>query len=457
MSSQIHWHEGLFLQPHHLQRFQKNVFDLISNERSLNWNYPYGLIEARLSLDDLEAMRIRFERLHAIMPSGLEVDFPRNAELPSIDIKQAFARSPGGFTIYLGVPTWFDSRANTVDVSRNSDPRAKLIYRTAEVECVDENSGENPKPLLMRRINARILQEQEDQSDMEVIPLLRIARSAREDVLPRQDPDFVPPCLVFQASPVLRELIRDLSSQVEASRKELQIQISRGGFAIETMRGLQFEQVMRLRSLNRFASKLPSLAQAPAISPFVMYLEFRELLGELTALYPDKDEFDVVPYNHDNPILCFRDISTKIRSYLRGAVAPSYIKVPFVRDGDLFTAALKPEHFTQPSDYFLGIKTKEDPRTLGAFVEDADAFKFMPLSMAKRAVFGVRLKQELYQPLELPAQSDLRYFRLLRGESQRVWAQIQTESSAAIRWVGKEDADYELALYMTIPPERSTP
>ena len=51
---QIHWHEGLFLQAHHLQRSQKGLADAISAERRLTWAYPYGVIEARLNPDDLE-------------------------------------------------------------------------------------------------------------------------------------------------------------------------------------------------------------------------------------------------------------------------------------------------------------------------------------------------------------------------------------------------------------------
>ena len=42
-------------------------------------------------------MRLRFDKLRVIMPSGLEVNFPENAELPSLDIKQAFATSGGSF------------------------------------------------------------------------------------------------------------------------------------------------------------------------------------------------------------------------------------------------------------------------------------------------------------------------------------------------------------------------
>src|SRR5207302_2986418 len=209
MSAQIHWHEGLFLQPHHFQRFQKSVFDQFGSDRSLAWAYPYGVVEARLSADELENMRLRFDRLHAIMPSGIEVDFPHNAELPSLDVKQAFAASGGSFYVFLGVPLWFDQRANTLSPAQAADARAKLLYRVAETECPDENTGENPKPMLMRRYNARLLLENEDTSDLEVIPLLRIVRAVGEEVgLPRQDPEYVGPCFVMRGSPVLRELAR---------------------------------------------------------------------------------------------------------------------------------------------------------------------------------------------------------------------------------------------------------
>src|SRR5688500_6735282 len=113
MPLQIHWHEGLFLQPHHFQRLQKGVNDLVAAERQLRFAYPYGLVEARISNDELEGMRLRFDRLHAIMPGGVEVRFPQDAELPSMDIRQAFASSGGNFTVYLGVPLWFAERANT--------------------------------------------------------------------------------------------------------------------------------------------------------------------------------------------------------------------------------------------------------------------------------------------------------------------------------------------------------
>lgn len=453
---QIHWHEGLFLQQHHLQRLQKGVNDAIRAERRLNYAYSYGVIEAKLSPDELANMRIRFDRFRAVLPSGMEINFPGNAEIPSFDIGKAFASS-GSFNVYLGVPLWFEGRANVVEPGKIVDSRAKILYSTAEVECSDENTGDNPKLILTRKINARLLLENDDRSDLEVIPLLRIVRGVGEDVgTPRADPEFVGPCLVIQGSPVLRELVRDLGSQVSASRSELVVQLTRAGFSLENLRGLQFEQLSRLRVLNRFAARLPSLAEAPNVAPFDMYLELRELLGELTALHPDRDEFDVAPYDHDNPYLAFSELSSKIRSFLRGAVAPSFIRIPFVPEEGIRAAAITGEQFAAANEFYLGIKTAEDPRALARLVENADVFKLMPRSLATRAIRGVILKEERFPPLELPAQSGLHYFRLMRMDSARSWQQIQTEGSAVLVWPDVDSSDYDISLYLTASVEPGT-
>jgi type VI secretion system protein ImpJ len=460
MSLDIHWHEGLFLQPHHLQRMQKTIHDSVCAERKLAWAYPYGVLEARVSRDELENKRIRFDRLRAIMPSGQYIDYPENAELPSLDIKPALDKSGGGFKLFLGVPLWQNARANTLKSAGDADSRAKLLYRIGEMEYTDENSGENPKPVQVRKLNSRLMFEHEDTADMELLPLMRVVRAAGDDVgLPKQDPEYVAPCFVLAGSPVLRELVRDLVSQVEASRKELVVQLARGGFSLDQLRGVQFEQMTRLRTLNRYSGRLPSLVLAPNVTPFEMYLELRELLGELAALHPDRDEFETAAYDHDNPLPIFRELSTKIRSHLRGAVAPSFLKVSFKDLNGILTASLAPEHFTQPNAYFLGIRTKLDPTVLGRYVEDGDKFKLMPQSLATRAIRGLALKEERHPPLELPAQSDLHYYRLDRAASERMWQQVASEKAATIRWTGSE-LDWsgsDFTLFMTIPSTAAKP
>ncbi|MBV8970427.1 MAG: type VI secretion system baseplate subunit TssK [Verrucomicrobia bacterium] len=238
-----------------------------------------------------------------------------------------------------------------------------------------------------------------------------------------------------------------------ASRQELVVQVTRGGFSIDALRGIQFEQIMRLRTLNRHGARLESLIETPNVPPFEIYVLFRELMGELAALHPDRDLFETAPYEHDNPYPGFSELAAKIRQLLRGSVAPSFLKADFINVNGLLTATLTDEHLQRPTDYFLGIRTKEDPRTMARLVENADRFKLMPHSLASRAIRGVILKEERFPPLELPAQSGLYFFRLLRGQSARSWQQIQSEKLAVVRWSGNDLADYEITLYMPLPRE----
>ncbi len=452
MSSHVHWHEGLFLLPHHLQCLQHSVYEEATTNRRLLRSYPAGVVDMQLSPDELANFRLRFERLVVILSSGLVVDFPGNADLPAFDLKPVFSTGGTTFDLHLGVPLWQSKRANAFQIGEPADARAKLLFKPVEVTVADENTGENAKAILLRRINARIIGPGDDRSDLELLPLLRLVRATGESLgQPKLDPEYVPPCIFLTGSPVLYRLIRDLVAQVQASRQELVVQVTRGGFNLETMRGTQFEQLMRLRTLNRFAARLGALLVAPGVAPFDWYLELRDMHAELAALHPDRDEANLPDYDHERIFPVFEQLDQKIRGFLRGVVSASYTKLDFTREAGMFGATFTDENFTKPVEYFIGVRSKLDPREVTRMVEDADRFKFMPRSMATRAVRGVVLKEERIPPLQLPAQNGLTYFRVNRTESTRVWAQLQVEKFGVLRWPDADSSDFEITLYMTLP------
>jgi type VI secretion system protein ImpJ len=464
---QVHWHEGLFLQPHHLQMMQRDLHEMAWRERRLNWAYPYGVVELRVSSDALENMLVRIDRLRAVMPSGLEVDVPGNADVPALDIKRTFQAASGSFMLSLAVPLWQSARANTVDAMATSggagrrvvqeEARVKRLFRVVEVQRADENTGENPQAVMVRRINARLVVEGDDTTDMEVLPLLRITHSAEEQTVPRPDPSFVPACLVLGGSPTLRNIVRDLGNAVEASRKELVNQMTRGGWVLENLKGPQLLQVLRLRSLNRYSVLLPAMAAggvggAGTVSPYEAYLAMRELQGELAALSPERDPFDAPRYDHDNPGPVFQELDRRIRPLLRGDVQKRFLETPFVRDGAVLAATLTEEHLTQPNGWYLGIRTKMDVTKLVALVEDQDRFKLMPKSMIKLNIFGIKMGWERVPPLELPAAVDLHYFKLDIAQSQKMWERACGEKALAVRWSELDPLEYQdVRLYMTVP------
>lgn len=454
MAEQIHWYEGLFLQPHHLQGMQRLLLDEISTCRRLNWSFPHGVIEARLSPDALQNHTIKFDRLRAIMPSGVAINFPDDTDLPPLDIKRPFTAGEP-FTISLAVPVWYGTRGNTIDQSTADGVRAKRIYQVRETNQPDENTGENSQVVTVRRVNARLLLDGDDRSDMETLPLIRIMHGTGQEVgLPTSDSLFIPPCLVISGSPALVEIVRNLSNQVAASRKKLAAEVVRGGFKLDALRAPQFGQLLRLRTLNHFAARLPYLAEAPAIAPFEVYLELRELLGELAALQPERDEFEVANYNHDNPAVAFNELNDRIRPYLRDVEHETVAKLPFVRVDSILTATMSLDHLTRPSEYFIGIKSSEEPRSIAALVENADRFKFMPKSFSNRRVRGILLQEERQPPPVL--ERGPTYFRILRTESKVMWDMAKTDRELHIHWSGMEAADFQIALYMTLPAPEAT-
>ena len=71
-----------------------------------------------------------------------------------------------------------------------------------------------------------------------------------------------------------------------------------------------------------------------------------------------------------------------------------------------------------------------------------------PISIRTRVISS---NHRALSPLELPSEGGLTYFRLLRGDSARMWERVVDEKAIAARWPGMEGSDFNLTLYMTVP------
>ena len=460
MSSQIHWHEGLFLQPHHLQALQRAAFSGIWGERAYSMSFPYGIVEAELSRDDLADHRVRFSKLHALMPGGAVIRFPEDAVLPSLDIRAAFRERPEGFTVCLALPLWLDGRPNTIDYGAAADRRQKLIYTVAESEVADENTGRNTQPVQTRRLNAMLMFQDEDFSDMEYIPILKVVREVTTDGagLPRPDPRYTPPTLLLRGAPGLYQMVRDLTSQICATRDQLSTQLANTPLDLRALAGSQFEHMTRLRCLNRSAALLPSyLDDAPNRSAcagrvplFDVYLALKDLLAELTALYPAKGVQEPLPYDHDDPYPPFADLDQKIRAFLGGVTGPRYRKLDFYLEDGIFLCDLSPDFFKDAVNYYLAIETEVDAAVLMRMVEQVDDFKLQPVSYLKRTIRGLPLKEERTPPFELPVKARQYYYRVSPDTSGLIWEQFRKEPQGVVHFEHPDKTRFRITLYATL-------
>lgn len=456
---QIHWHEGLFLQAHHLQLLQKHTLDQFGSERKLAMNYGYGVIEAKLSTDALRNMQLRFEKLKVVMPGGIVLSYPENTELPSLDIRDALAASPRGFEVFLGLPHWLPARPNTIEGEVTAGARIKQIYRLRRqaTQVFDENTGGNEQPLQLRHYNAMLLLEHEDRSSLDTIPLLRVVRHViGDEAFPRPDPDYVHPCLLLSGSPTLVHLVRDITALVDAEREQLANAMARSGVS-PTINPLQLEHALRLSCLNRFTARMPGLLAIGEgnsdVPPFDVYQELLTLLADLMALAPDRMPFRPIPYNHRDPYPCFRDTAALIREFM-GRIGPiPYVVVDFeIRDEVTQVASLEDRHFTEPSAWYLGVKTNHEPIALAQLVTDMVRFKLLPPSYLEKVIGGIPLSEERRPPFEFPQELGRYYFRLLNESKRMAWTDARAERALALRW-SKEStiSDARFSLFMTLP------
>lgn len=445
---QVHWHEGLFLQPHHLQWMQRGLQSEIRAVRSLLQPFGYGVVESELSQDALTAGRILFNRLRVIMPRGEEISFPEDAELPELDVRPALSRQGGAQEVFLLVPLWTAHRANAFDLGQVPDPKVKRLYIPREKrEVADENTGDNRQTMHLRKINARLALKGESFEDTDTLPLLRVLRPVG-DAQARLDPEFVPPSVLLKSSPELYNLARDLMVRVMEARDNLRNKLAGAGFALEE----KWTETMRLTALNRACGSLPAQVEDGAVPPVAIYLQLRELLGELAALVDGEDLFKCRDYEHADPLPSFKDVEQKIRRSITSRKEEKVLKVPLepVRSG-LCRATLEQRHFDEPNGYLLGIETNVDITTLAPYVMDGNKFKLMPSSMELAAVSGIELQRVTVPPISLPGGAH--YFRLAPASNQRRWEQIKQEKAISLVWNNRqlELAQALFTLWMTLP------
>ncbi len=168
----VHWHEGMFLRPHQLQAEQRYTAYLIQRGEKWDLHYNWGLRSIELDLDALANYRLEVRSLRARLRDGTLVAVPEDGVLTAVELKPAFERDVS-ITAYLAVPVLMLGKANVA--GGDSAEGGRYLLDTLEFE--DENTGVNPQPVAVRRLNLKLLLSTEDHAGYEVLPIARIKKS----------------------------------------------------------------------------------------------------------------------------------------------------------------------------------------------------------------------------------------------------------------------------------------
>jgi type VI secretion system protein ImpJ len=441
----VHWHEGMFLRPHHLQADQRHRALLAGRGEKWDCHYNWGLRSIELDPDALANYRLVVRALLARLPDGTLVAVPDDGDLPVVDLKEEFAHERR-LTVYLAVPRYKEKGA---DVAADGVDGARSQLDTQRLE--DENTGDNTQPVQVRRLNLRLLLSTHDHAGYDVLPVARLEKSDRAEAAPQLDRAYIPPVLACDAWGPLHDDILEVIYDWVGRKVELwATQVVGRNITFDSQAQGDAQIFGQLRVLNEAYALLGVLVFARGVHPLPAYLELNRLVGQLAVFGPARrppaldlagagDEAKALPYDHDNLGECFRRVKRHIDQLLNAVEEPSYKERPFEGAGQRMQVVLEPDWLGSVYQMYVGVQSPLGEEECKKLLTRAGQLS-MKIGSSNRVdeiyrlgLAGLKFEHSPRPPRALPERPGLIYFQVSRQSQEQEWQHVQQSLTLAIR------------------------
>lgn len=437
--TEVHWSEGMFLRPHHLQTGQRWMETVVRAGLDASRPFPWGFLSLEVAKEPLENSTLRLDRCQLRLKDGTWVSIPENTEVEPLDFKKALESAGGSVDICLGVPQMQEVRANSVPLENPEQIEGSPRYEPRPVARRDENTGANPQTVYVRRMRGRLFVEGEDTTGYEIVRLGRIKRSDRPGAVPELDELAPGPLLAIQAHPGLSAVVTSLTDQVESKNERL----------VETARDHQMDfthdlssaaHLLRLHAVNEALAHLKAVRQCPTLHPYDVFVVLSRLIGLLSVFHVDLAPRGLPNYDHDQPGDSFARLRSQLETLLDAVLPARYEVCPFGRKKDEhgregLEVEVKRQWIDDNLDMYVALYTEDmDISELERYVYGTLDLKLASPKRATRihniAVRGLRLQIKAVPPTTLPRRPGLHYFRVdktIGSDRTDYWKECEQE------------------------------
>ncbi len=433
IQAEVHWHEGMFLRPQHFQALNRHQTQQTARNEQWSVHYAWGLRSLDLDEDALANQRLVIRALKARLRDGTLISVPEDTALSEMDLKGAFT-SGDAITVYLAVPVIQLTRANVAQ----TDQRAVARYVVDTMEIEDENTGQNPQSVEIRRLNLKLLLDTQDHGGYEVLPIARITRADRPEAVAQLETSYIPPLVACDAwkalsAGLLEQVYDRLGKKIELLSNQA---VSRGITFDSQGQGdrLVFEQ---LRVMSEAYALLGVKCFAQGVHPLTAYMELCRLVGQLSIFGAQRRPPDLPRYDHDDLGGCFWRVKQYIDALLDVVVEPQYKERSFIGAGLRMQVALEPGWLERGSRIFVGAQSTLAPErceqllTSGLDMKIGSSENVDEIFRLGRA--GLRFSSVSRPPRALPSLPGLVYFQIDRQSESEEWSRVQQSLALAIR------------------------
>jgi type VI secretion system protein ImpJ len=455
MERPLFWHQGLFLQPQHLQLADLHVQSLMTPVYRYLCPHPWGVGDMEIQTAALDNLSFNLLRGHFIFPDMTYVTVPDNGIIETRSFDEAWAETGRPLMVYIGIKKWNESGENVTVTSRLSnlgDVNTRFVTTVDPEEIQDLH--QNGPPAKVQRLYHLVKvfweSEKDQLGEYHLIPVAQLERSGEGVALSEK---YIPPAITVKSSDLLLRLILDIRNQIESRGRQLESFKRERGIHTAEFSARDTVYLLALRSLNRYIPFLDHLSGSSHSHPWNVYGILRQIIGELSAF---SEQFNVlgemadgsrsVPdYDHRSLWDCFSRAGATITQLLDEITAGPEYAFQLLYDGTYFAAELTPDIFEGRNRFYLVFITEAAPQFVLESLENISKLsskESLPLLIA-RALPGIKMAHLSDPPQELPRRARAIYCQIDHHGDQ--WSQVRQGQNIALHWdTAPEDLKVEL-------------
>lgn len=447
----VSWVDGVFLRPHHFQQMQREAAAARASDRALALGYDYGIVEMETDEAALEQFSFSLLRLKAILPGGVEIDLPGNAQADALDLMPEVNRGATSVTVYAAIPPMREGAQNLAEQGSTAEPAR---YEPIPENCYDSNAGGNERPIMFRRLRVLLVTDPEAAPGYEKMPLVRFVCRRDYDGRPVIEPDssFAGPALCLSGSPFLERRMGALLQHLEKVGVSMPASLRNHEMQMPEKMHLRLERMAKtglIRSTHCVLQQWCAMRCRPA----ALYAELCRLAMQLAAYRPLEDIPTPEPYNHDDCLPQFIRVMDLIYRLTTAEAAEWCVRVDleYRESADAYFGKPDPAWLKSVTGVYIGLTCRGgSPRAVADLVEMGDAFKVTAASMANSRVRGLRLVEERYPSPLLPADPNRLWFRAADLARDMTWEDICGEKACAVAWGRRDMPELQAEMYLIL-------
>ena len=447
---QVHWGQGAFLSPQHLQA--QDAWQQ-AGRHALHLRltpYPWGFEELRLREEALASGVVDVERFALVTREGERLlggsldTQPGNARVAPRNLAELAVTSSDPIPLWLV----FNRERSVQGLGGREGGRLPARHVLASEEVADPYDPQAPAAAVDFLLYQGSIVSGLDENAEAIV---RGGDSYKfAEVLPagpgrfKPSPDYIPPTTAIAASGNLARWSRAL--------RDLLVSRGQDFAAVKRQRGIRAastsaQEVMRVVMMQTFARYIPLFqehARLGTVAAYAMYQDLRRLVAEFSVFSEDIGYFgglaanpretELPDYDHDDLRRCFRIAFDRAEALIKALTVGAEVGITLAYDGRFYRADLPANLFeSDKTRFYLAFESEQKGADLFARLSRTGKIASMDEMprLLSAALFGLKIDLLPVPPEELPQKSpNTTYF--LVDTTHPFWQMIRNARNIAV-------------------------